>query len=99
MRVEPEVVGIKYCPGLEMELPTYIFRGYKAHCSKICPDRIRYDVPNVAQVAAHTPKLGTVNITESTGVQYCEHTADLIKVIGVTASTNLENFSRFWKKC
>ena len=42
MGVEPELMGIKYCLGLEIELPTFIFRGYNAHCSKICPDRIRY---------------------------------------------------------
>jgi hypothetical protein len=91
MGVEPEVEGIKYCPGLEVGLPSYIFRGYKAHCSKICPDRIRYDVRNVAQEAAHTPQLGTVHTTESTGVHPCEHTTDLLKVGGVTTSTNLEN--------
>ena len=45
----------------------------------------------MTQEAAHTPRLGTINIGESTGVQYCEHTADLIKTVGVTASTKLEN--------
>ena len=61
------------------------------HADPTLDNRIRYDVPNVAQEAAHTPRLDTVNITESTGVQYCEHTADLIKAVGVTTSTKLEN--------
>ena len=46
--MEPEDNVIKYCPGMEVVLPSYTFRGYNAHCSRICLDRIRYKqvIPN-----------------------------------------------------
>ena len=69
MVVELEDEDIKYCPGLGVVLPSYTFKGYKAHCSRICPDRIQYDVLSVTHRAAHTPQLDTDNTTESTGVQ------------------------------
>ena len=44
----------------------------------------------MAHKAAHTQRLGTYNMYESTGVQSLEHTADLIKVGGVTRNMSLE---------
>jgi hypothetical protein len=88
--VELEDGDIKYCPGMGVVLPSYTFRGYKAHCSKICPDRIRYNVLSVTHRAAHTPQLETYISTESTGVQSHDQPTDLIKVGGYTTGTNLE---------
>ena len=87
---ELEDEDIKYCPGMGVVLPSYTFKGYKAHCSKICPDRIRYDVLSVTHRAAHTPQLETYISTESTGVQSHDQPTDLLKVGGYTTGTNLE---------
>ena len=35
---------------MEIVLPSYTFVGYNAHCCKISPDRVRYDIPSVAQI-------------------------------------------------
>ena len=55
--MEPEDDMIKYCPGMEVVIPSYTFRGYNAHSSKVWPDRIIYgqNRPSVA----HTLLLGT----------------------------------------
>ena len=47
----------KYCsPGMEVTLPSYTFTEYKAHSSKVWPDRNRYVLSK--QSLAHTPLPG-----------------------------------------
>ena len=50
-------VGIKYCPGMETTLTYYFFTEFKAHSSKIWPDRNRF-LTNKPSVA-HTVLTGT----------------------------------------
>ena len=51
-------IGIKYCPGIEIILPSYTFLETKAHSSRVWPDRNRFelDKPSVA----HTLLPGTM---------------------------------------
>ena len=58
MEMEPGAVGvavkietgIKYCPGMEITLPSYTFMDTKAHSSRVWPDRniFELDKPRVA---------------------------------------------------
>ena len=45
-------IGIKYCPGIEIILPSYTFMETKAHSSRVWPDRNRFELDKPSVVVA-----------------------------------------------